>query len=302
MPHEIDRILSAAASRPWFIEPRKAQEIVNLLALRAENSPRAWDGERPQPQAAEVVEGRRGNVHVVKLHGTIMPRATMMADMSGAASLDRFQRAFRTAAQDDSAAAIVIEVDSGGGLIDQVPETAEMIHAARRADRPIIAVANTMAASAAYWIAAAADEIVVTPSGLVGSIGVYMVHDDMSAALEEAGIARTFIFEGARKVEANPFAPLNDAARGALQAEVRYSYNLFTSDVARFRNVPVAVVRADPESAERHFGGGRVYHAREAVRLGMADRIATFDDTLMRAASGRRSRRASLARRRLALT
>jgi len=265
MPHEIDRILSAAASRPWFIEPRKAHEIVNLLALRAENRPRAWDGERPQPQAAEVVEGRRGNVHVVKLHGTIMPRATMMADMSGAASLDRFQRAFRTAAQDDSAAAIVIEVDSGGGLIDQVPETAAMIYAARRAERPIIAVANTMAASAAYWIAAAADEIVVTPSGLVGSIGVYMVHDDMSAALEEAGIARTFIFEGPRKVEANPFAPLDDEARAALQAEVRYSYTLFTSDVARFRNVSVAVVRADPESAERHFGGGRVYHARDAT-------------------------------------
>lgn len=303
MPHEIERVLRAAGQGVWFIEPRKAQQIMAMLALRAGQEPRQWAGEQAaSPRAGTpVIEGKAGAVHVLGLHGTIMPRATMLTDMSGATAMSRFQADFRAAASDPDAAAIVIEVDSPGGKVDQVPETAAMIHAARRADRPIIAVANTLAASAAYWLAAACDEIVVTPSGMVGSIGVYLMHDDMSEALAAAGVSRTFIHEGPRKIEGNPFAPLDDTARAALQAEVRYSYDMFTGDVAKFRGVPVSVVRADPESTDRHFGGGRVYHARDAVRLGMADRIATFQDTVMRAASGRRSRRAQLAAYRLRL-
>ena len=303
MSHEIERVLRAAGQGVWFIEPRKAEQIVALLALRSQQSPAAWDGDASSKSAAgQVVEGKTGPVHVLRLHGTVMPRANLMTEMSGACAMSRFQTEFRQAADDPNAAAIVIEIDSPGGLVDQVPETAAMIYGARRANRPIIAVANTLAASAAYWLAAACDEIVVTPSGMVGSIGVYLMHDDMSAYLEAEGINRTFISEGPRKVEGNPFQPLDDEARAALQAEVRYTYGLFTSDVAKFRGVPASVVRADPESSDKHFGGGRIYHAKEAVRLGMADRIATFQDTVMRAASGRRSRRADLAGYRLSFT
>lgn len=303
MSHEIDRVLQAAAGGVWLIEPTKAAQIVSVLALRASGQSAEWDEEPREAQyAGDPVPGNRGPVHVLRLHGSIMPRGGMMARMSGGASMAEFQKAFRQAAEDTTAQAIVIDVDSPGGMVDLVPETAAMIHAARRADRPIIAVANTLAASAAYWIASAADEIVVTPSGLVGSIGVMTMRDKMAKALEQAGIERTMFYEGPRKAESHPFGPaLDDEARAAIQKEVQYVYNQFTADVAKFRGVPVATVRADPESAEAHFGGGRAYHARDAVRLGMADRIATFDETLMRAAQGRRSRRASLARRRLSL-
>lgn len=304
MSHEIDRILQAAAGRVWLIEPRKAREIAAVLALRAHGQPRAWEGDAApeQQMAADTIEGRRGAVHVLRIMGTIMPRATIMSEMSGGTSMDRFQKAFRQAADDPNASAIVIEIDSPGGMVDQVPETARMIHAARRANRPIIAVANSLAASAAYYLAAAADEIVVTPSGNVGSIGVYVLLDDLTKYMEKEGIKRTIVREGPRKIEANPFEPLSDEGRAALQAEISYTYDMFTSDIAKFRGVPKAVVRADPESAEEHMGGGRVYNAREALRLRMADRIATFDDTLMQAAQGRRSRRASLYRKRLSVT
>jgi ClpP class serine protease len=144
--------------------------------------------------------------------------------------------------------------------------------------------------------------IVVTPFGMVGSIGVYTMHNNLEAALDKAGVKRTYIYEGSRKVEGNPTEPLGAEAKSALQKEVAYTYGQFASAVAKYRGVPVATVRADPESADQHFGGGRTYHAREAVRLGMADRIATFDETLARAASGRQSRRASLARRRMSLS
>jgi signal peptide peptidase SppA len=300
MPHEIDRILQFVASGVWLIDPDKAAEIMSVLALRSSGMARDWAEEPREPvYAADPVQGRRGTVHVLKLHGSIMPRGGMMSRMSGGASLEMFQKSFMRAAEDATAQAIVMEVDSGGGMVDQVPETAAMIYGARRAGRPIVAVANTMAGSAAYWIAAAADELVVTPSGKVGSIGVYTMHDNMAKALEKAGIDRNLISSGPRKTEGHPFGPLDDAAKAAVQAQVQNTYKMFTTAIAKFRGVSVDVVRADPEKTDAHFGGGRSYHAKEAVRLGMADRVATFDETLRRVAAGRAGNSPAMARKRL---
>jgi signal peptide peptidase SppA len=299
MPHEITRFLRAVGSRCWFIEPRRADEIIAVLALRS----RGLTSGMAAQDRAPVAENR-GKIAVIRLHGVIMPRADMVDEMSGpgGAALDRFRAAFRRAAADPDVAAIVLDIDSPGGDVSLVPETAAEIRAARREGRPIVAVANNMAASAAYWIATAADQLVVTPSGLVGSIGVYMLHEDMSARLEAEGIRPTFIFEGVRKVEGNPFAPLDDVAKAALQREVAHFYDMFTRDVAKARGVPLATVRADPESAEANFGGGRLVVPKDAVRLGMADRVATIEETIegvLRPATGKR--RASIERRRLAL-
>lgn len=300
MPHDIDRVLNLAAGHVWMIDQAKAREIAAFLALRADGAS-SWDQEpKPVAYAGEPVSGRRGPVHVLRLHGTIMPRAGMMSRMSGGVSMEAFQQAFRAAAEDSTAQAIVLDVDSPGGIVDLVPETAAMVYAARRADRPIVAVANTMMASAAYYIGSAADEIVVTPSGDVGSIGVYGMFDDMSEAFKMRGVNRTVIRSGPRKAE-GAFGPLDDEARAHFQAGADAAYDMFVQAVARHRGVSAAVVRADPEKEAAHFGGGRAYSAREAVRLGMADRVDTFENTLMRVAQGRRSRRTSAARARLSL-
>lgn len=311
MPHEIERLIRAAGRGVWFIEPRRAEELVAALALRAQMGPRAFDDEareaRPRAAADSYAGGGQKVVRVLRLHGAILPRGNLMAEMcgSGAVSLDRFGREFRAAADDASVAAIVLDVDSPGGQVDLVPETAALIRGARKAERPIVAVANTLACSAAYWIASACDEVVVTPSGQVGSIGVYMLHQDVGEQMKMLGIAPTFVYEGPRKVEGHPFGPLAPEAKAALQAEVRAVYEAFTGDVAKARGVPASVVRADPEAAERHMGGGRSYPAAEAVRLGMADRVATLDETiarLLKGARGGQARKSSaMARRRLAL-
>ncbi|MFY0619316.1 S49 family peptidase [Shimia sp.] len=302
MSHEIERVLQAASAGIWAIEPQKAAEILGLLALRAGGSGRDWTGPENEPvYAGEPVQGRRGTIHVLRLHGTIMPRGGMMAQMSGGASLEVFQKAFLRAAEDSTAQAIVIDTDTPGGMVDQVPETAKLIYQARRAGRPIVAVSNTTAASAGYWIASAADELVVTHSGRVGSIGVYTMHDNLSDALREAGIERTLISAGSKKTQGNPYEPLDEDARAAIQARIDGTYKAFTSDVAKFRGVEPSVVRADPDKADSHFGGGRAYDAREALRLGMVDRVATLNETLNRLASGRGSRSTSMARRRMSL-
>lgn len=302
MPHEIDRILGAASASLWMIEPEKAVEIANVLALRAASQPIEWSGEPNQASyTSQPVATKGGNIHVLKLHGTIMPRADFMTQMSGGVSLESFGKAFQAAADDPNGAAIVLDGNTPGGMVDLVPETANMIYKARREGRPIVAVANTMIASAGYYLAAAADEIVVSPSANIGSIGVYTMHDDLSGRLAEMGIDRTVISRGERKTERLPYGPLSAEAKAAIKANVSVSYDMFTSDVAKFRGVSVSTVRADPENAEEHFGGGRMYHAKEAVRLGMADRVATFDETLQRLSGGRRKRSARTERARLSL-
>lgn len=302
MPHEIDRVLTAAAEGVWLIDEGKGKQLASLLALRAQGLTQSDMAETPKPSyAMDPLRTDDGFIHVLRLQGAIMPRANMMTRMSGGATLEQFQQAFKVAAADKSAKAIVIDTDSPGGLVDLVQETAEMIYRARRPDRPIISVANTLAASAAYWISSAADEVVVAPSGKVGSIGVYMMYTDVSEALKMAGLKREVIKAGPRKAE-GASGSLDESARKHLQQQADATYDEFVSAVARQRSVAKTVVRADPDSSDEHFGGGRAYHAKQAVRLGMADRIATLEDTINDLVKPRRSSRASLARRRLMMT
>lgn len=281
MAHEIRRILQAFASRPWLISEEYGRQILAILELRAAMGPRAAPFREEPAAPAPPVSQKVGKIAVLNLQGPIVPRSAGIDDVSTqAASMEDFQRAFAIAARDESVKAIVLNIDSPGGSVDLVPETAAMIRAARNEERPIIAVANVVMCSAAYWLGVAADELVVSPSGLVGSIGVYMMHEDVSAALKQAGVKITFIHEGARKVEGNSFEPLSDTAKGALQDSARYYYDLFVADVAKGRNVAESIVRADPEKSERSFGAGRAYPAGIAVERGMADRIDTLDGVL----------------------
>ncbi|TCN30329.1 S49 family peptidase [Sinorhizobium americanum] len=304
MAHEIRRVLRAFAAQPWFMDPRKAEQIVAMLELRALAGPRTEAFRKEAGPLRQEVRTTKGTVAVLNLFGPIAPRAEALEDVSQQAALIvPFQNAFRESAADPALAGIILNIDSPGGRVDLVPETAAMIRKAKREGRPIVAIANTLAASAAYWIASAADELVVTPSGEVGSIGVYVLHQDISERLSAEGIRMQFISEGARKTEGNPFEPLTEEATAALQVNVRYFYDLFVADVAKGRRVAESVVRADPEKEGKHFGGGRVYPAKEAVRLGMADRVATLDETIARLIGGgpqsSSSRRAATERRRV---
>jgi ClpP class serine protease len=146
-----------------------------------------------------------------------------------------------------------------------VPELADEIYAAR-SQKPITAFVDTMAASAAYWLASQATEVIITPSGRVGSIGVFGLHMDHSQELAKAGIFPTFIQAGKYKTEANPLQPLSDDAKAAWQARVEAMYGVFVRDVARGRGVTADAVRSE-------FGEGRMVDAKDAVTKGMADQI-----------------------------
>jgi len=265
----------AISETPWAILPETLGLILSIVSERAAGN-RLTDDEIRERIGAKREQNASvtGPVAVLPLQGPIFPRANLFTEMSGATSVQAFQVSLREALSDDRVRAILIDVDSPGGTVDLVPELATEIREAR-GSKPIVAIANTIAASAAYWIGSAADELVVTPSGEVGSIGVYAAHDDISAWQEKTGVKTTLVSAGKFKTEANPYEPLSDEAREAIQSSVNEFYAMFVAAVAKSRGVSRDTVRGD-------FGEGRMLSAKFALAAGMVDRIETFEQALAR--------------------
>lgn len=275
------QIVKAVRETPWAIMPGKLAEMLAMISER--HAGRQFTQEEIQARIGGGPARRdmqmAGSVAIIPVYGVISGRADMFTAMSGGTSVQRLQDTFGDAIADDDVSAIVLDIDSPGGSTDLIPEIAATIRGARGKKR-IVAVANTRAASAAYWIGAQADELVVTPSGDVGSIGVFAAHSDLSGAQEKMGIKTTLIHAGAFKVEGNPYEPLSDEARAAIQAVVDEYYGMFVKDVAKGRRVAVGTVRED-------FGQGRMLTALNAVKAGMADRVETLEATVQRLARGK---------------
>ncbi|WP_312262504.1 S49 family peptidase, partial [Limnohabitans sp.] len=189
-------------------------------------------------------------------------------------STQQFTSALRQVLADDTVGQILIDIDSPGGSVYGVAELATEIIKAR-AQKPVVAVANSLAASAAYWIGCSASEFYVTPGGEVGSIGVWQAHFDYSKALEEEGVKTTLVSAGKFKVEGNPYVPLDPEAQAFMQSRVDDYYNAFIQAVAVGRGVTVDDVR-------NGMGEGRVLGSDAALAQRMVDGIASFDDVLAR--------------------
>ena len=166
----------------------------------------------------------------------------------------------------------MFDVDSPGGSVAGITELASEIYNSR-GKKPTTAVVNSMACSAAYWLASAAKEVVCTPSGQAGSIGVYMIHQDVSEAYAKEGVKNTIIKAGKYKTEGNPYEPLSDEARAALLSNVEDYYGMFVRGVAQNRGTTQAAVRDG-------YGQGRSLLATDAVKQNLVDRVGTMDDVL----------------------
>ena len=167
-------VLRFLAEHPWAILPATLESMLEVLTLRAEG--RMFTDEEIQARLGAAAAGRLGaravgTVAVLPLYGVIAPRMNVMTQVSGGTSAQLFAAAFRAAIESPDVSAVVIDADTPGGSVFGVQELAETIRAAR-GTKPIIAVANTLAASAGYWLIAQADEVIASPSSQLGSIGV----------------------------------------------------------------------------------------------------------------------------------
>ena len=219
----------------------------------------------PRRQTSVTVE----RIAVVSVVGTLVGRSGYLDAASGLVSYADIGDAIAAAMADPTVRGVILDVDSPGGEVGGLFDLVEQIGAIKaRASKPLWAVANENALSAAYAIASAADRLYVTRTGEVGSIGVVAVHVDESGADAKAGLAWTFVFAGERKVDGNAHEPLSERARATIQADVDRLYGEFCTLVAANRRLDVEAVRATDAA---------IYRGELAVRAGLADRVGTLD-------------------------
>lgn len=289
---QLFRIADQVLNRPLLILPEKLAVISAVLGGRIGLDVAELDLEAAaarMPEASrfvgsatdeDPVTGRgRGlpykrtadGTAVITITGSLVNRGAWVGASSGLTSYEGIKFQLEQAAADPKASGIVLDIESGGGQAIGAFEVADAVRAAA-ARKPVTAVVNGMAASAAYAIASGATRIVTTPSGMSGSIGVVMMHADYSRKLESEGITPTLIHAGAHKVDANPFEPLSDAVRADLQGEIDQLMDLFVATVAAGRpGLDADAIRATE---------ARTFIGQAAVDAGLADAVGSFDDAL----------------------
>lgn len=263
------RIWSRMTSTPWAIQSEALEEII-AIAERRNEAPEAVAArlgrELSNTQRTEIRDG----VAVVPVEGPLFRYANLFTDISGASSYDVLARDFTAAVENPDVRAIVLNVDSPGGDANGVSEFADMIYQAR-GEKPIIAYVGGSGASAAYWIASAASEVVVGDTAELGSIGVVVGVTDSRDRDAKNGVKRYEIVSSQspyKRVD-----PETDEGRAKIQERIDNLASVFVAKVARNRGVSEDVVLSD-------FGQGGIFMGEHAVAAGLADRVGSFEALL----------------------
>ena len=264
LPHLAARLFGV----PLAIHRPKLDVILAVLGSRVGVTDLATPvGYTPAPRAPTPATSK---VAVIPIHGTLVRRTSGLEAESGLASYTAIAAQLDAALASPEVAAILLDVDSPGGESGGVFDLADRIRAAAQV-KPVWAVANDMAFSAAYALASAASRVFVARTGGVGSIGVIAMHVDKSVKDAKDGVHYTAVFAGERKNDLNPHEPISDAAHAVLQAEVDRIYVLFVETVARHRSLDADSVRATEAG---------LFFGPDAVAAGLADAVGGFDDAL----------------------
>lgn len=269
---------------PWAIAPAKLEEIRAIYAthLRGEKIDLAGIEAKiggPLQRKEQGYEVDRG-VAIVPIQGVMAKKANLFMQISGGSSTELVARDLREAAADPNVASILLDVDSPGGTVAGTQTLADIVREVG-AQKTVVAMVNGTAASAAYWVASAADSIYATERAAeIGSIGVVATHIDKSEALAKEGVRVTEITAGRYKRAASQYAPLSDEGRDTIQAQVDALYTLFVDAVADQRGTTSDKVLAD-------MADGRVFFAPEAISRGMIDGIMSRDELITQMAMSR---------------
>ena len=286
MSGQLLRLSQRLLNTPLLIHPAKAEIILGALSGRIGLDASLFEAEeeRNASDASRFVGSARradgttsmtrtaDGVAFVPVLDTLVNRGAWLDSRSGLTSYEGIAAQLRAAGSDPEVRAVLLDISSPGGEAAGMAGLADMIRSVRQA-KPVTAFVNDMAASAAFGLASAASEIVISPTSILGSIGVVMLHADRSGELAAQGVKPTLIFAGSHKVDGNPFEPLSDAVRADLQASVDAHYRQFLDTVAAGRGRKLTADMARATEARTFIGA-------EAISLGLADRIASFDEVL----------------------
>lgn len=263
--HDLPHIAARLYGTPLLVARAKLDVILGALTPRLAGQALSFDGEAIPSATVDVTPD---GIAIVPVIGTLVARSGYLGAASGLTAYSDIAESIEAAATDPGIRAILLDVDSSGGEVGGLFDLVDHIQAIRaQCGKPIWAVADEAALSAAYAIACTADRLYLTQTGEIGSVGVVAIHVDESAADAQAGRAWSFIHAGVCKVDGNPHQPLSDSARAMLQADVDALYGKFTALVAERRRISPDAVRAT-EAA--------VYRGDQAVAAGLADKVGTL--------------------------
>ncbi|MBN8521606.1 MAG: S49 family peptidase [Alphaproteobacteria bacterium] len=268
------RIWNRIAGEPWAITETALHTILEIAA-RENESPQAVAAKlgRNLQNTYSVME--RDGVAVIPVTGPLFRYANLFTMISGASSYELIARDFTTALENPQIKGIILDIDSPGGEVNGVSELSNMVFAAR-GKKPVVAYASGDAASGAYWIASAADEIVVSETSALGSIGVVGMYQGKSGKSAEA--VEIVSSQSPHK----RLDPATDDGRSRLQVRIDSMADVFIETIARNRNVSA-------ENVQNHYGGGDVMIGAKAVSAGLADRIGSLEGLIAELSSPQKS-------------
>ena len=262
------KALEYLLSRPLLVTPEAFETAIAIVTREDRAVPEAVEAKPgTKMDGAEAGMYRRGSVAVIPMVGPVFRYADFFTDMCGGVTVERVARDLCTARDDPSVSAVVLAIDSPGGEVTGVAELAAMIRAAAGV-KPVVAYVEGLGASAAYWLASAAGEIVCESTAILGSIGVvtgYVKRDDPPGR-------RSYEFVSSQSPNKRP-DPATEKGRAEIQRTVDDLAEVFIAAVAEYRDTT-------PEKVASDFGQGGVLVGQKAVDAGMADRVGSFESVL----------------------
>lgn len=263
---------------PWAITPDRLREIrqIYMTHMRGEKiDTRALL--RPGEPVAQLHDGPEYEIDatgiaIIPVHDVLTKRITFFSWLFGAASMEKIAALVSAAAQNPDVAAILLSVDSPGGTVDGTQALASAVKSVRGV-KPIVALIDGLGASAAYWVASAADKVFATDeTTAVGSIGVVSTHIDQSRQDEMYGEKWTEITSGKYKRIASAHQPLSEEGRAYIQQQTDDIYRIFVDSVAENRGLTVDQTLAAAD--------GKIFLARAALSSGLIDGIMPLNETI----------------------
>lgn len=273
----------------WCGTEASLQHYMLVMKQRAERDPGL------QPQGSMEAESetppprlfhKMGDVGVIQIAGPLTNTDSPWNAYDGVTSYGEIRDALIHAAQDPTVGVIVLDINSGGGAVNGVSDTAELIAKVDKKVKPVCTYSDGMIASAAYWLGSSARSVDIGTVTEAGSIGVIAVHREASKMMADMGINVTVLKAGEFKGMGNPHEPLSDKAKAELQAQLDYMYGQFMSHVAASRGM-------DYPTANAQMGEGRVFIGQQAVKAGLADSVTSFDAVVTREQGGIDSRKSN---------
>lgn len=272
------RALRAITGDTWAIRPEVLDDIMAIAAREHEfagGNLEALEQRLGRPLNNTERATVRDGVAVIPVTGPLFRYANLMTQVSGATSYATLATDFRAALDDPSVTAIVLQMDSPGGQVNGVNELAKQIREARGV-KPVVAYVGGQAASAGYWLASAADEIIADEVATVGSIGA-MIGVSMREGDRPGEKSYSFVSSQSPLKNASP-----GTAEGAreIQRLVDELAQVFVETVAANRGISA-------EDVLEKYGQGAVFTGAEALKRGMIDGVSTLEAVIARFGNGR---------------